>query len=101
MRRRLHDRFLDYRLLMFCGGSARRRAGRALTDITVLVGTFGLIAIGNLILSRFIDTGNSAWTLAAILAGGFALESVYGYMAPERKRRRDRAVRAFIQRRRA
>ena len=82
-------------------GSARRSAGRALTDITVLIGAFGLIAIANLVLSRFFDTGDSAWTLAAILAGGFALDSVYGYMAPERKRRRDRAVRAFMQRKRA
>ena len=82
-------------------GSARRSAGRALTDITVLIGAFGVIAIVNLVLSRFFDTGDSAWMFAAILAGGFALDSVYGYMAPERKRRRDRAVRAFMQRRRA
>ena len=94
-------------IIFFCfaiiliAGSARRSAGRALTDITVLVGTFGVIAVVNLVLSRFVDTGDSAWTLAAILAGGFALDSVYGYMAPERKRRRDRAVRAFMQRRRA
>ena len=82
-------------------GAVRRSAGRALTDITVLIGTFGLIAIANLVLSRFFDTGEFAWTLAAFLAGGFALDSVYGYMAPERKRRRDRAVRAFMQRMRA
>ena len=82
-------------------GSARRSTGRALTDMTVLIGTFGLIAVANLVLSRFFDTGDFAWTLAAVLAGVFALDSVYGYMAPERKRRRDRAMRAFIQRRRA
>ena len=94
-------------IIFFCfgiiliAGSSRRGAGRALTNITVLIGTFGLIAIVNIVLSRFVDTGNSAWTIAAILAGGSALDSVYGYMAPERKRQRDRAVRAFMQRRRA
>ena len=82
-------------------GSARHNAGRALTDITVLVGLLALLAIGNLVLGRLIDTGDVAWTIAAVVASGFALDAIYGYMAPQRKRRRDRAVRAFLQRRRA
>ena len=82
-------------------GSSRGSAGRALTDITVLVGVFALLAIVNVVLGRFVDTGNVAWTIAAILAGGFALDAIYGFMAPQRKRRRDRALRDFLQRRRA
>jgi len=82
-------------------GSSRGSTGRALTDLTVLVGAFAFIAVGDLVLSRFTDTGNIAWTMAAILAGGFALDATYGFMAPQRKRRRDRALRDLMQRRRA
>ncbi len=82
-------------------GSTRHNAGRALTDITLLVGMFALLAIGDLVLGQFIHTGDAAWTIAALLAGGFALDAIYGCMAPQRKRRRDRALRAFMQRRRA
>ena len=88
-------------VIILVTGSSRGSAGRALTDITVLVGAFALIAIGELVLRRFFDTGDIAWTMAAILAGGFALDAIYGYMAPQRKRRRDRALRDFMQRRRA
>ena len=88
-------------VIILVAGSSRGSTGRALTDLTVLVGAFALIAIGDLVLNRFIDTGDVAWTMAAILAGGFALDAIYGYMAPQRKRRRDRALRNFMQRRRA
>ena len=82
-------------------GSSRGSAGRALTTITVLVGAFALIAIGNIIVGSMVDTGDFAWTLAAVLAGATAFDSIYGYMAPQRKRRRDRALRDFWLRRRA
>ena len=88
-------------VIILVTGSARHNAGRALTDITLLVGMFALLAIGNLLVGRFVDTGNIAWTIAAVIAGGFALDAIYGYMAPQRKRRRDRAVREFLQKRRA
>ena len=87
-------------VIIVVAGSARHTAGRALTDITLLVGMFALLAIGNLVLGRFVDTGDTAWSIAALLAGGYALDAIYGYMAPQRKRRRDRALRAFVQRRR-
>ena len=87
--------------IILVAGSARHNAGRALTDITVLVGMFALLAIGNLLLGTMFDTGDAAWTIAAVLAGGFALDAIYGYMAPQRKRRRDRALRDFWHRRRA
>ena len=88
-------------VIILVTGSSRGSTGRALTDITVLVGAFAVIAIGNIIFSQFVDTGDIAWMLAAILAGGFALDAVYGFMAPQRKRRRDRALRDFWHRRRA
>jgi hypothetical protein len=43
-------------------------------------------------LGRFVDTGGVASTLAAILAIGFAIDALYGLMAPERQRRRDRRL---------
>ena len=88
-------------VIIFATGSSRGSAGRALTDITVLVGAFALIAIGNLIVARFIDPGDVAWMIAATLAGGFAIDAIYGYLAPQRKRRRDRALREFLQGKRA
>ena len=88
-------------VIILVTGSSRGSAGRALTDITVLVGAFAIIAIANIVFSQFVDTGDIAWMVAAILAGGFALDAIYGFMAPQRKRRRDRALRDFMQRRRA
>ena len=82
-------------------GALRRRAGDALGDITVLVILFGVIAVVNLIASRFVHTGDIGITVAAVLASGFALNSLYGLMAPERQRRRDRKLRALMQRVRA
>ena len=41
------------------------------------------------------------WTLAALLAFGFALDALYGLMAPERQRRRDQRLGDLMRRRRA
>ena len=81
-------------------GSARGRGGIALADMTLLVFLFGLIALADLILSRFMFTGDTGWTLAALLAGGFALDALYGLMAPDRQRRRNRKLRDLMRRRR-
>ena len=81
-------------------GGARGRGGVAFADVTVLVMLFGLIALADLILSRFTDTGDTAWTVAALLAGGFAVDALYGLMAPERQRRRDQKLRQLMRRRR-
>ena len=81
-------------------GIQRRQPGRAITDVTLLVGLFGLIAIVNLVLARFIDTGTTAWTLAALIAAGFAFDSFYGLMAPQRQRQRNRQLRNLMNRRR-
>ncbi len=82
-------------------GTFRRRPGVAVADTALLVILMGLIGIADLVLRRFIDTGSVAWTLAAVLAVGFALDALYGLMAPERQRRRDRRLGELMRRRRA
>jgi hypothetical protein len=86
---------------MLLAGSLRRRVGSAVTDVTVLVFLFALITFADLVLSRFIDTGDTAWTIAAVIAGAFALDALYGLMAPHRQKRRNRTLRSLTQRRRA
>ena len=82
-------------------GTFRRRPGSALTDVTVLVMLFAIIAITDMLLGNFIDTGDTGWTLAALVAGGFALDALYGLMAPDRQFRRNRKLRQLMRRRRA
>ena len=82
-------------------GSFRRRPGSALTDVVVLLALFALIAIVDIVLSRFMDTGKTGLTLAAVLAFGFALDALYGLMAPDRQVHRNRKLRNLMRRRRA
>ncbi len=82
-------------------GTFRRRPGVAVADTALLVILLGLIAIADLVLGRFLDTGGVAWTLAAILAFGFAIDALYGLMAPERQRRRDRRLAELMRRKQA
>ena len=86
---------------VIAAGTSRRRPGLAIADVALLVFLLGMIGVAELVLSRFFDTGDFAWTVAGLLAFGFALDALYGLMAPERQRRRDRRLRAFMQRRRA
>ena len=81
-------------------GGIRRRAGAALTDIIVLLFLFAAIAIVDLVLTRFVYTGDTGWTLAAILAFSLAVDAFYGLLAPERQRQRNRKLRQLIRRRR-
>ncbi|MGI8705876.1 MAG: hypothetical protein ACR2JJ_08810 [Sphingomicrobium sp.] len=83
---------------MIAAGIARRRPGLGIANTTVLVFLLGLITVADLVLSRFIDTGDVAWTVAGLLAFGFALDALYGLMAPERQRRRDRRLRSLMRR---
>lgn len=82
-------------------GTFRRRPGVAVADTALLVILLAMIAIANLVLGSFIDTGNIAWTIAALLAFGFAVDALYGVMAPERQRRRDQRLSAMMKRKRA
>ena len=87
--------------LVLVVGMARRKTGRAVTDMTILVVLFGIITIVDLLVSRFINTGHVGELVALIIAAAFALDSLYGLMAPERQRRRDRRLCDIMQRRRA
>ena len=87
--------------LMIVAGAVRGRAGVAIGDTTTLVIVLGASGIANLVLGRFVDIGDSAWMLAAFIASGFALDSLYGLMAPNRQRQRDQWLRARMQGRRA
>ena len=82
-------------------GSFRRRPGVAVADTALLVILLAIIGIADLVLSRFIDTREIGWTLAALLAFGFALDALYGLMAPDRQRRRDQRLSEFVRRNRA
>ena len=86
---------------MIGAGIANRRAGLGIANTTVLVFLLGLIALVDLVLSRFVYTGDVAWTVAGLLAFGFALDALYGLMAPERQRRRDRRLRSLMRRKAA
>ena len=81
-------------------GALRGRAGSALTDVIILLFLFTAILIVDLVLRRFMDTGNIGWNIAALIAGAAAMDAVYGFMAPDRKRRRDRKLRDLMRRRR-
>ena len=82
-------------------GTFRRRPGVAVADTALLVILLGMIGIVDFVVGRFVDTGGIGWTLAAVLAFGFALDALYGLMAPVRQRRRDQQLRALMQRKRA
>ena len=84
---------------MLLAGGARGRGGVAFADVALLVMLLALIAIADLIIGRFTYTGDTAWTVAALLAFGFAVDAFYGLLAPERQRRRDKKLRQLMRRR--
>lgn len=84
---------------MLLAGGARGRGGVAFADVTLLVMLLALIAIANLVIGQFVYTGDTAWTVAALLAAGFAVDAFYGLLAPERQKRRDQKLRRLMRRR--
>jgi hypothetical protein len=80
-------------------GMFRSRPGVAVADTALLVILLGMIGIADLVLGRFVDTRELGWTLAAIVAFGFAIDALYGLMAPERQRIRDQKLRQLMRRR--
>ena len=80
-------------------GIARNKPGRAVGDMFVLLVWLAGIAIIDLIASRFIDTGGMAMFTATALACIFAFDALYGLMAPERQRERNRMLRDLMRRR--
>ena len=84
---------------MFVVGMVRGNPGRAVADTALLVILMGPIAILDIVLSRFFDTGETAKIVAIAFAAGFALDALYGLMAPERQKRRDKQLRRLMKRR--
>ena len=85
--------------LMLAIGMVRDKPGRAVADIAILVILFGVITVADLAFGWFVDTGDAANVVAIFLAAGFALDSVYGLMAPERQKQRDKKLRRLMKRR--
>ena len=86
---------------MIALGVARGRPARALSNMVVLAFLFAALGVADLIASRFTYTGDTAAWIAAIVAFGYALDALYGVMAPQRQRARDRKLRALLQRKHA
>jgi hypothetical protein len=84
---------------MIVVASVRGDPGRAIADTTLLVILAGIVAALDFIVSRFMDTGYAASLVIILVAGGFALDSLYGLMAPERQKRRDKKLRRLMKRR--
>ena len=85
--------------IMFAAAMAAGKPGRAVADTTLLVILIGIIVIANLLLGMFVDTGNAANVAAVGCAAVLALDSVYGFMAPERQKQRDKMLRRLMKRR--
>ena len=84
---------------MFAIYSVRGNPGRAVADTTLLVLLIGLIAIVDLVASEFIETGNAGSVVAVAAAAVLAFDALYGLMAPERQKQRDRMLRRLMKRR--
>jgi hypothetical protein len=84
---------------MLVAASARGNPGRAVADTALLVILIGIITIVDFIAGRFVDTGNAAKSAAIVIAAGFALDALYGLLAPERQKRRDKQLRRLMKRR--
>jgi hypothetical protein len=80
-------------------GMVRGNPGRAVADTALLVILFGLIAIVDIVLNQFVDTGNSASFVAVFCAAILALDALYGLMAPDRQKQRDKMLRRLMKRR--
>lgn len=84
---------------MFVIYGVRGKPGRAVADTTLLVLLFGIIAVVDFVLGQFIDTGNAASIVAVAAAAALALDALYGLMAPERQKQRDKMLRRLMKRR--
>jgi hypothetical protein len=80
-------------------GAVRGNPGRAVADTALLVILFGMITIFDIVFSQFMDTGDAAKSVAIAFAAGFALDALYGLMAPQRQRARDKKLRRLMKRR--
>ena len=84
---------------MFAIQMARGNPGRAVADTALLVIVIGLITLDEMVLGQFIETHEIGQMLAIGFAVGFLLDAVYGLLAPERQRARDKKLRRLMKRR--
>ena len=84
---------------MFAVYMVRGNPGRAVADTALLVLLIGIITIVDLILSQFIDIGSAGSIVAVSAALVLALDALYGLMAPERQKQRDKMLRRLMKRR--
>jgi uncharacterized membrane protein YccC len=80
-------------------GMVRGNPGRAVADTALLVILIGLIAVVDIVLSQFIDTRHAGSIVAVFCASVLALDALYGLMAPERQKQRDKMLRRLMKRR--
>ena len=85
--------------LMFAVYMVRDNPGRAVADTALLVMLIGIIALIDLVLSQFFDTGSMGTVIAVLAAIALALDALYGLMAPERQKQRDKMLRRLLKRR--
>jgi uncharacterized membrane protein YccC len=84
---------------MFAIGMVRGNPGRAVADTALLVILIGIIAIVDIVLSQFVDTGSAGSLVAVACGAALALDALYGLMAPERQKQRDKMLRRLMKRR--
>jgi hypothetical protein len=84
---------------MLVAGIARGNPGRGIADTTILVMLLALVTLVGLVLGQFMDIGDAAAIVAIAFAIGFAIDALYGLMAPQRQRARDKKLRRLMKRR--
>jgi len=86
-------------VFMFVIYGIRGTPGRAIADTALLVMLIGIVVIADLALSQFFDTGNTGNIITVAAAAALALDALYGLMAPERQKQRDKMLRRLMKRR--
>jgi len=84
---------------MFAIYGVRGNPGRAVADTALLVMLCGIIAVVDFVVSQFIDTGIAGSVVAVAAAAVLTLDALYGLMAPERQKQRDKMLRRLMKRR--
>ena len=84
---------------MFAIYAVRGNPGRAVADTALLVMLIGVIALVDFIIEQFTDTGRIPSVLAIAFAASLALDALYGLMAPDRQKQRDKKLRRLMKRR--
>ena len=84
---------------MFAIYAVRGNPGRAVADTALLVILIGIVAIVDFVFEQFTDTGRIASIIAIAMAAALALDALYGLMAPDRQKQRDKKLRRLMKRR--